>query len=244
MFDRTAIRQLVAPQSIIATGLTVAHSLRARGLRNTLLFAALGISLPTVAEYVAVNITNILQHRTHPQVKGVALGAALGWYNIGYASYAMVESIGANSGITATHQRLLRSAGTGVVATSLDLIMDCIGLDFGLWEWTNGGQYARDITGPNGQAGIPISNFIGWIILTSGVTGLYQLLAENEPRVADGGGRAGSPSAGRTAALLFSPYYLASVVWALEQRKLRFLLYSCVCPVAIVAALRGRFQCS
>ena len=57
--------------------LSVIHSLRTRGLRRTLLFAALGYGIPILGELLAVHVLKVLRHHVRPQVKGVPLAIAL-----------------------------------------------------------------------------------------------------------------------------------------------------------------------
>src|SRR5437660_302120 len=47
-------------------------------------------------------------------------------------------------------------------------------------------------------------------------------------------------TAGRTAALVLLPYYLASAGWALGRRRPRYLLNSAVCPLVLADALTAR----
>lgn len=222
--------------AVAGTGLTLAHSLRTRGGRRTAIFAALGMGLPVAAEFAGVNVLQVIRHRMRPQVRGVPV-AAVAWYNIGYATYAMVESLLERAGAGTATRLWVGPMGTAAVATSLDLLFDCFGLDLGLWEWRDGGPYARDIVGPNGKAGIPIANFTGWVALTGSVSLGYELLA--------GAGaahdHAESVAAGRGAALLLAPYYLASAGWAVSRRKPRYLAYSALFPAVLAAmALRQR----
>src|SRR3712207_6393984 len=79
--------------SLLVACLSAAHSLRARGLRRTLLFAALGSGIPILGELVAVNVLKVLRHHARPQAGGVPLAIALGWYNVGYGTFAVMESI-------------------------------------------------------------------------------------------------------------------------------------------------------
>ena len=44
-------------------------------------------------------------------------------------------------------QRWVLPPGTAAVATSLDLILDGVGLDLELWEWSQGGPYAPEVLG-------------------------------------------------------------------------------------------------
>lgn len=217
--------------ALAGTALTLAQSLRARGGRRTVLFAALGMGLPVAAEYTAVNVARMIRHHSRPQVRGVPL-AAVAWYNIGYASYALIEALLAGSYMSSAARRWVGPMGTALVATSLDLIFDPFGLDLGLWEWRDGGAYAREIVGPNGKAGIPLANFAGWVALTGGIALGYEWLAG----ASIGSASSARTSAGREAALLLSPYYLAPAGWALLQRGPRYLVASALFPAALVAA--------
>src|SRR3712207_9210591 len=84
--------------SLLGAGLSVVHSLRARGLRRTLLFAALGSGIPILGELLAVNVLKVLRHHARLQAGGVPLAIALGWYNVGYGTYAVMESLIDTSG--------------------------------------------------------------------------------------------------------------------------------------------------
>ena len=167
----------VTAHSLIMAALSVIHSLRTRGLRRTLLFAALGNGIPILGELLAVHVLKVLRHHTRPQVKGVPLAIALGWYNVGYGTLAIVNGIiydGADP-----HQgreSLALASATALAATSFDLLLDPFGLEFGLWEWSEDGPYASEVKGPNGKRGVPLLNFAGWLALTSGVTLAYQRL--------------------------------------------------------------------
>jgi uncharacterized membrane protein len=78
---------------LIVAALSVIHSLRTRGLRRTLLFAALGNAIPILGELLTVRVLKMLRHHVRPQVKGVPLAIALGWYNVGYGTLAIVKGI-------------------------------------------------------------------------------------------------------------------------------------------------------
>ena len=237
--DPRLSRALTA-HAFLGTGLSVAHSLRARGLRRTLLFAGPGLGIPILGEYLVINVLKLLRHRTEPKFAGVPLVIALGWYNVGYGTFAMMESILSRTGSGGGKPGRALSPATALVATSLDLLMDPCGLDLGLWEWSSDGRYAAEVAGPNGKRGVPLLNFIGWLGLIASVTLAYQLLNPDDERTRPSQpGAADSPKVGRTAALLLLPYYLPAAVWALKRRKPKYLLYSAPFSVAAWAALRG-----
>ena len=236
-------RALMNPwPGLLSAGLIAGQSVRTRGVRRTAVFAALGLGLPALAEAYAVTLRRELRHHMQPQLKGVPLNAILGWYTITYAVFSLLESIGRRHGLNRRVPHRVLPPSTAAVATSLDLILDCVGLDLGLWEWSQGGPYAPEVVGPNGQHGIPVANFVSWLALTGSVTGCYLLL---EPRLGEGPpsrGTAGQrpATAGRTAALVLLPYYLAGAGWALGRRRPRYLLYSALCPLVLADTLTAR----
>ena len=85
------LSKAVTAHSSIVAALSVIHSVRTRSLRCTFLFAALGTAMPILGELVAVHVLKVLRHHVRPQVKGVPLAIALGWYNVGYGTLAMVK---------------------------------------------------------------------------------------------------------------------------------------------------------
>jgi uncharacterized membrane protein len=225
--------------------LNVIHSLRTRGLRRTLLFAALGNGLPILGELVAVHILRMLRHHVRPQVKGVPLAIALGWYNVGYGTLAIVNGIIYDSA-DPHHSResLALAFATALAATSFDLLLDPFGLELGLWEWGEGGSYAPEIKGSNGKRGIPLLNFAGWITLsTSVILAYHRLRTRGDADVSDSQNGRGS-DAERAAALLLLSYYLPAAVWALKRGRRKYLLYSAPFATTLCAALKGRSAAS
>jgi uncharacterized membrane protein len=220
----------IALGALINTGLAVAQSLRTRGRRGTAVFAALGLGVPTLAEWLAINVSKQLRHYSRPQLAGVPFVATAGWYVIAHAAFTLSERLLARAGASARVRRWAAPAGTALLATSLDLAMDPYGLASGMWEWRDDGPYATEVVGLNGKRGIPTSNFVSWIGLTGGVTFLYGRLH---------GDRQGTPEitgkAARDAARLLLPYYLPAAIWALRNRRPQYLLYSA--PFALAAAL-------
>ncbi len=91
---------LTAHASVVAA-LRFAHALRARGLRRTLLFAALGSAIPFLGELLAIKILRLLRHRVRPRVGGVPVAVALGWYNVGYNAFVVMEHLLARAGLGA-----------------------------------------------------------------------------------------------------------------------------------------------
>jgi uncharacterized membrane protein len=219
--------RFVTAHSVVVAVLSLAHSLRTRGLRRTLLFAAPGTAIPILGEILAVKGMKLLRHHARPQAGGVPLAVALGWYNVGYGTFAVMESIVDTDGRADGERSWALVPATALAATSLDLLLDPYGLDLGLWEWSGDGSYAAEIRGPNGNRAIPLLNHAGWIALITGVTLAYRHL-DPEHNVAD----TPRPKAARGAALLLLSYYLPAAAWALRRRRLKYLLFSA--PFALV----------
>jgi uncharacterized membrane protein len=233
------LARAVTVHALATAALSIAHSVRARGGQSTVVFLRLGMGIPALGEYTSVHLLHRLRHHVQPQISAVPLSALFGWYNIGYASFAIMESLLAAAQLSPGMRWWMLPAGTALLATDLDLLMDCWGLDAGLWQWTSSGQYARDIKGVNGEYGIPWDNFTSWLLLTGCVTLLYQVCTGKGSEEGSQAGTAGSVEAGRTAALLLLPYYLASLVWAIRRRKVRYVFYAGLVPCVLAAALWG-----
>jgi uncharacterized membrane protein len=219
--------------------LNVIHSLRTYGLHRTLLFAALGHGIPILGELLAIHVLKVIRHHIQPQISDVPLAIALGWYNVGYGTLAIVNgAFNAGDKPRATKSLIPTVA---LVATSLDLLLDPFGLDVGLWEWSEDGPYAPEVKGPNGKRGIPMLNFAGWIALTSGVMLAYQhLRTRGDATEAAESEIGGVPGAEQSAALLLLSYYLPAAVWALKRGRRKYLLYAAPFATTLCAALKGR----
>lgn len=229
----------VTAQATAQAILTLAHSLRARGGRRSAELALLAIGLPGLAEYGAIHGLTLLRHRTTPQIAGVPVLALLGWYNVTYPSFALVEGLLIDAQVRPSTRRWAVPLGTALVGTSVDLLLDGLGLDRGLWEWSSDGPYAAEIIGPNGRRGIPLLNFVGWLGLATAVSGIY-LLRHPDDHAVDRPGGAGTPAATRTAALLLLPSYLGGAAWAVSRRRWRSLVYAALVPLAIGLGLARR----
>ena len=207
--------------------MNLADSARTRGpLRAATLFA-LATGLPAFGELLVTGPFKLLRHRTKPRVGGVPVAILLLWYNVICGAHAATERILARLPLDERQRREALPLGTALVATSLDLVMDPFGLDAGLWEWKVDGAYAAEVRGANGHSGVPILNYLGWLVVVMGVVLGYVRLF---PR--------GGPGS-RLPALLMLPYYLVSAVWAIKKRKPEYLLYSALFPVTVYLGTRN-----
>ena len=224
------------PAALALAGLALGHSVRVRGFSHTLLFSALGLGTGAAGEYLAVNVARTVRHHGRPQLLGVPVAAVLGWYTITYAAFAIVESLVCRATAPVGWPWSV-PIGSAALATSLDLLLDCYGLDRGLWEWRGGGPYASEVVGPNGRHGIPITNFVAWFGITGGVSLAYLVGTGqlNAPRTSMR--PAGAAPSGRAAALLLLPYYALAADWALACGRRRYLLYSVLVPALLACGV-------
>ena len=224
---------------------TLAHAIvnvlwltRRWGWRNGAQLSAIGVGLPALAEIWFSSVDKILRHRMEPRILGVPLGIPLLLFNIIFGSVAAAEPVLARLRLNEAQRETLLAPTTALVATSLDLVMDCYGLDEGLWEWNLDGPYAAEIEGANGRNGIPLLNYFGWMFLAVVVVLLYQYVTSDEEVASDEQPRR-RPNVERLSIVMLLPYYLVSVIWAIKKRKARYLLYSVLFPTALIAALRN-----
>lgn len=69
----------ITTQAAIGAGLSLARSL--------------WHTMPVPGEYSAANVVTVMRHHVEPQAKGRSCAVALGWHNVGYGTFAMMESI-------------------------------------------------------------------------------------------------------------------------------------------------------
>lgn len=208
--------------------LNLADSIRTRGLLCAAALFALSTGLPAFCEVLVTGPLGLLRHRTKPRIRGVPIAILLLWYNVIRGTHAATERALSRSPLSAGQRREALPLGTALVATSLDLVMDPYGLDAGLWEWKVDGAYASEVVGNNGRRGVPVLNYLGWLVVVMGVVlGYVRLFPE---------GGSGS----RLPALLLLPQYLVSAGWAIRRRRPVYLLYSALFPLALYLGLKEK----
>lgn len=216
------LSKLILALTVSGAALNLASSLRSRGPRRAAALLMLGIGLPAIGELLATGPLRLLRHRTRPRVAGVPVSILLGWYCAINGSVTVAENaLDALPMEDPTREKLLPLVAA-LVGTSLDLVLDPAGLDAGLWEWERDGAYANEIKGTNGQSGVPLVNYAGWLLLVGGVASVNgKVFGERRP------------SARLPVLLLLFPY-LAAVWWAVRRGRFRYPLYSALFPVALV----------
>lgn len=220
------ISKILLGAGVLFAASNFADSVRTRGpLRAATLFA-LSTGLPAFGEALITGPFQLLRHRTKPRITGAPISILLLWYNVIRGSHTATERVLTRLPLDERQRREALPLSTALVATSLDLVMDPFGLDNGLWEWKIDGAYAREVVGYNGRSGVPLVNYLGWMIVIMGVLlGYVRVFPED---------RAGS----RLPLLTVIPIYLASAGWAIKHRKPVYLIYSAPFGVALCLGLK------
>jgi len=216
--------------AVLGAALNLADAARTAGPRRATGLFFLGVGLPAVGEVLATGPLSLLRHRTRPRVAGVPVAVLLGWYCAICGSHAVARRALARVPLGDAARRRALPPSAAIVGASLDLVLDPAGLDAGLWEWKGDGAYAREVVGANGLRGVPLVNYLGWLLLVGGVVDVYERAF---------GGEGGEGQYDRLPALLLVPPYLAAAIWAARTRRLRYLLYSAPFPLAFAISLRG-----
>ena len=199
--------------SLTLAVLALLPSLVIRGPRRSLQLLAASLLIATGAEALAIRGTRTLRHHSHPQIGDLPIPILLSWYAVLAPSYGLAQAaVGERSpGIV--------SLITALLATATDLAIDPWGLASGYWEWRDGGAYLPDLVGPNGVAGIPVSNYVSWLVIAGSVAWLTEL----------GRATAEGEAARRRRTLLLLLYWLlgvGGVHWAATQQRWRLLAAS------------------
>jgi putative membrane protein len=145
---------------------SLCHALYALGARQALVFLALAAAISWAYEQVGVE-TGLVYGRYHyTDVLGVKLGHVpllipIAWFMMIYPSYVIANLIAGGPAL-GSHGSVGRIAWlallSAMVMTAWDLVVDPIlsGPNVRAWVWEEGGPYF----------GIPVQNYIGWMLTT------------------------------------------------------------------------------
>ena len=141
---------LVAPVAIVLAFLHARAALGTRRAAGELLaLAAYGFALERISMSVFAS------HRYGPEwvlaPLGVPVAVALVWAAVISAALALA----ARRGLRPAWARALAAA---LFAVTLDLTIEPVAVRRGLWEWTPPGPWL----------GVPIGNFVGWVVIVAG----------------------------------------------------------------------------
>ena len=188
--------------SMALYAICVWHCVVVRGPRATVGFFSLTAVLAFVAEYLGDNYGLIFgaYHYTSglgPRVGGVPILIVFVWGTVVYSAFAMVDWLAGGRGtLNRLLDALLLGLATGLVTAAWDLMADPLSVS-GVWKevldrqawwwWVDGGPYLPDLQVWQGGQGIPLQNFVGWVLVPAVIVAAFALLF---PAPAELGGRA------------------------------------------------------
>ena len=97
-------------------------------------------------------------------IAGVPLWVSVGWGTIIYASLCTSERLGFSFWLV--------PLADGLLAASVDLALDPIAQALGYWSWT------FDHTGLTSMFGVPLDNFLGWLMIVGGLSFTIRVAAK------------------------------------------------------------------
>ena len=154
------LSQLSAVLIVLAGIYPIPRIARVGILVLVLTWAAEYLGVKTGIPFGRYQYTPLLQ----PQFGGVPLLVPLAWLMMLPPAWAIV------SRIVSPRKRLFFAAASGLAFTAWDLFLDPQMVANGLWAWDQPGQYF----------GIPLSNFLGWWLVSTLITLLINPLEMND----------------------------------------------------------------
>ena len=162
----------VAVSTVAFFVFAVLHALLSVGWRHTVVFVAISFGVSLLFEllgtsrgwiYGAYHYTG----RLGPKILDlVPILVPLAWFMMMYASYTLANLLGRRGHGRESGGRLAWLIFLSAFAmTSWDLMNDPINVNGGHWVWHEQGAYF----------GIPLSNYVGWMLTTLVIFGLYRL---------------------------------------------------------------------
>ncbi len=165
----------------IALSLVIIHSFLTLGKKKTSIFFIAAFIFALFSESVGVKYGLIFGHYYYnPALTPFFFGLVpvmnvVSWLPVIYMSYTFANMILNGFGSPKPNIKqnklymfillVLLSAISGLVATNLDMLVDPVVVSTQGWFWIGGGPYF----------GVPISNFIGWFMVTFTFTFLFRL---------------------------------------------------------------------
>lgn len=201
--ENAALQMRLAGLGSVALYLVcVAHAVLVRGARPAIVFFGLTAVLAFTAEYLGDNYGLIFgsYHYTDalgPRLGGVPIIIVFAWGTVVYSAFAIVDwlanrSDGARGWGFRIAYALLVGLATGLVTAAWDLMADPLSVS-GVWEdvlgtqawwwWVDGGPYLPDLQVWRGSAGIPVENFVGWVLVPATIVALFSLLFPQPARI-------------------------------------------------------------
>lgn len=159
------------------------HAVLTKGWKRSLVMFSLSFILAFTAEALGVNFGLVFGHyyytaRLGPAIFGVPLLAALAWEPIVYAAFCLSDMLAyrvehLSPAFTPKTPALWVAAIGALATTAWDMMIDPIAVDQNWWAWINGGAYV-----PYVAHGVPITNFLGWLLVSFVINLVYRKLAD------------------------------------------------------------------
>ncbi len=181
----------------------VAHCVVVRGTWPAVLFFGLAATLAFVAEYLGDNYGLIFgaYHYTDalgPRLGGVPVLIVFAWGTVVYSAFALVDWLANRRdrqhrgwGLRITYA-LLVGLAAGLVTAAWDLMADPLSVS-GVWEevlgtqawwwWVDGGAYLPDLQQWRGGDGIPVENFVGWVLVPATIVAIFAVVFPRPARI-------------------------------------------------------------
>ncbi len=157
--------------TVLATAFVVACMLRTHGLSGTMSFVGLVIAIPFASEFLGV-LTGVpygayaYLQAPGPYVLGlVPVFIFVAWILVGYLAIATTTTALGRS-------TLWLAPVDGLVATAWDLLVDPVAVRSQFWTWLS----------PATLYGVPLSNFLGWFLIVTGLSAATRWLWARDVR--------------------------------------------------------------
>ncbi|MCM3886423.1 bisanhydrobacterioruberin hydratase CruF [Frankia sp. R82] len=177
------------------------HAATSRGWVWTTGYLAIAVGGGLAVEILGVHTGIPFGHYTYgaslgPHVLGVVMVIPLAWAMMAYPAYVLVRR----------HRRAPGRAAVvgGLILAAWDLFLDPQMVDAGHWTWAPGGGPALN--------GIPISNFLGWLLVGTVMTGVLLALPERDRSPGPEPGSGSGSGSDRAPLVLLAWTYLSSVL--------------------------------
>ena len=160
---------------VLMGGFSLTHAMYTLGVRNAAVFFILSTVISFAFESLGVATGAIFgpyhyADKLGPQLLNVPVLVPIAWFMVIYPSYAMANYIITGDTRYRPEAGLARQVGlallSGILMTAWDLVLDPQMVGEGYWTWHTEGAYF----------GIPVQNFVGWLITTCTVYLAYRLV--------------------------------------------------------------------
>ncbi|MSP13459.1 MAG: carotenoid biosynthesis protein [Chloroflexi bacterium] len=163
--------------SLALFGFSLAHAILTLGSRRALLFFLLAFTVSLLFESVGVLTGWIYGPYHYTERLGVKIFGLvpllipIAWFMMIYPSYILVEYLADSRPYRGWWWLIWLSGMSALAMTAWDLVMDPIMVGSAHWVWEVSGAYF----------GIPIQNYIGWLLTTFVIYLAYRSLTEGQP---------------------------------------------------------------